>query len=310
MKIKLLFIIAIVGILIGILSIFIYNEKIVTQPPVAASYNPFQSGVYASGIVESYQPTGSDTNIYPEVAGRVVRLFVKEGQSLKKGMPILAIDDSVQRQIVEKDIAQIRYEKASLVNVQQQLAKIEKSYAIDPQSVSKNSMDNAINAVKINEEAVSAAVAQFESDNALLKKYILRSPINGVVLRILPALGDYASPPTGSYDINTQGMNPTVQMGVITPYLQVRCYLDEILVPRLPSASNLQAMMFVRGVNNKQIPLTFVSIQPITIPNIQLSDEKQERVDVRVLPIVFRFIKPHDVNIYPGQLVDVYIKGK
>jgi HlyD family secretion protein len=32
-----------------------------------------------------------------------------------------------------------------------------------------------------------------------------------------------------------------------------------------------------------------------------------ERVDVRVLPVIFRFDKPKGVNLYPGQLVDVFI---
>jgi HlyD family secretion protein len=30
-------------------------------------------------------------------------------------------------------------------------------------------------------------------------------------------------------------------------------------------------------------------------------------VDVRVLPVLFRFQKPKDIQLYPGQLVDVYI---
>ena len=40
------------------------------QPPIAVSYNPYDNGVYATGIVESFQPTGSNVNIYPEVSNR------------------------------------------------------------------------------------------------------------------------------------------------------------------------------------------------------------------------------------------------
>jgi HlyD family secretion protein len=42
-------------------------------------------------------------------------------------------------------------------------------------------------------------------------------------------------------------------------------------------------------------------------PKIELSDQREERVDVRVLPIIFTFEKPKDVSLYPGQLVDIYI---
>ncbi|CAM2762412.1 Uncharacterised protein [Legionella steigerwaltii] len=83
-----------------------------------------------------------------------------------------------------------------------------------------------------------------------------------------------------------------------------------VIVPTLPSSSHLEATMFVRGISNRGIPLKFIKIQPYLIPNIQLSNERTERVDVRVLPVIFKFIKPDDINIFPGQLVDIYIKGK
>ncbi len=41
-------------------------------------------------------------------------------------------------------------------------------------------------------------------------------------------------------------------------------------------------------------------MQPMVSPKIELSDERQERVDVRVLPIIFKVEKPKDVNLYPG----------
>ena len=43
------------------------------------------------------------------------------------------------------------------------------------------------------------------------------------------------------------------------------------------------------------------------LPKIQLSNQRQERVDVRVLPVIFKVEKPENVNLYLGELVDVYI---
>ena len=45
-------------------------------------------------------------------------------------------------------------------------------------------------------------------------------------------------------------------------------------------------------------------------PKVELSNQRAERVDVRVLPVIFNFEKPKNVTIYPGQLVDVYISEK
>ncbi len=64
--------------------------------------------------------------------------------------------------------------------------------------------------------------------------------------------------------------------------------------------------MSIRGSNVK-IPLEFVRVQPFVSPKIELSDQRQERVDVRVLPVIFKIEKPTNVNLYSGELVDVYI---
>lgn len=310
MNIKTLFILACVGILAGLISVYVYHEKIEPKPPITVSYNPYATGIYATGIVESYQVNGSNVNIFPEVPGKVITIFVKDGQTIHAGDPLLALDDSVQRKIVEKDIAEIELARANLTNVQAQLDKISKSFYLDPKSVSKNTLDNAINAVLIDQKSLIVAIAQSKSDTAVLAKYIINSPIDGIILRVVVAVGDYVTSTQGTFDTYTQSFLPAVQMGVITPYLAVRCYLNEILIPKLPDSSKLDATLFIRGTKNESIALEYVNTQPYAIPNIQLSNERNERVDVRVLPILFKFKKPNNMNIFPGQLVDIYIKGK
>jgi HlyD family secretion protein len=98
-------------------------------------------------------------------------------------------------------------------------------------------------------------------------------------------------------------------MGLPQDFLAVRCYIDEILIPRMTSQPNMQAQMQVRGTTTR-IPLEFDRIQPYVTPKIQLSNQRTERVDVRVLPVLFRFKPPKDLNIYPGMLVDVYVEAK
>jgi HlyD family secretion protein len=53
--------------------------------------------------------------------------------------------------------------------------------------------------------------------------------------------------------------------------------------------------------------LEFVRVQPYVSPKIELSNQRQERVDVRVLPVIFKITRSVDMNLYPGELVDVYI---
>ena len=139
----------------------------------------------------------------------------------------------------------------------------------------------------------------------MLSKYVIKAPADGVILTIKAAVGSYISP-QGVYDTYTEGFNPVISMGKPENDLAVRCYVDEILVHRLPDPSKMRAQMFIRGTNIR-IPLEDVGVQPYISPKIQLSNQRTERVDVRVLPVLFRFQKPTDVQMYPGQLVDVYI---
>ena len=124
---------------------------------------------------------------------------------------------------------------------------------------------------------------------------------------IQAAIGSYASP-QGAYDSYTGGLNPLIVMGSPDDNLQVRVYVDEILIHRLTDPSKMNAEMFIRGTDT-HLPLTFTRIQPYVSPKIELSDGRQERVDLRVLPIIFRFARAKNLNLYPGQLVDVYVSA-
>jgi len=361
MRNKILLALSIIGIIGGLVSAYIYGiERKPLPPAFNPASNPYVKGIYANGIIESYQTNGANINIYPEVSGVVVRIPVAEGQSVHKGDPLLVMDDSVQRATVEQqksqaeaalalleelkaqprkenlDIAaaQVELTTANLKTAQDQLDKLRKSYEQNPKSVSKNDLDNAENTVKTAKANLEVARKQYEltkagawiydirnqesqykaltkayiSASALLDKYIIKAPADGVVLSINVAAGSYISP-QGTYNTYTQGVDPIVVMGWPQDFIAVRCYIDEILVHRLPQGPHMNAQMSVRGTNIS-IPLEFVRVQPYVSPKIELSNQRTERVDVRVLPLIFRFEKPKNINIYPGQLVDVYIQEK
>ena len=68
------------------------------------------------------------------------------------------------------------------------------------------------------------------------------------MLSICTIVGTYVSP-QGAYDSYTQGMDPVMVLGTPQTNLEVRCYVDEILVPRLPPLTNIKAQMSIRGSN-------------------------------------------------------------
>lgn len=227
--------------------------------------------------------------------------------------------------------AQVSAASASLKMAQDQLDKQQRAYGIDPKAVSRDALDNAMNSVKVARANLDVVSRQYEltragawvydvrnqqrqvdalqraaaSSRALLDHYTLRAPADGRVLSVNAALGSYLSP-QGVYDTYQQGSQPVVVLGTPSQELAVRCYVDEILIDRLPDPNALKAQMFVRGTKTRA-DLRFARIQPYVTPKIQLSDQRAERVDVRVLPVIFHVVPHAGMRLYPGQIVDVYI---
>jgi len=318
--------------------------------------SPYPTAIYSSGIIESDQSSGSNINIYPEVAGRITQVLVKEGQTVTAGTVVMTLDDSVQRATtaqlrLQSEAAytllqelnaeprpenlaiaqsQVVQAEANLKFARDQYDKDRASFDIDPRSISRNALDTAQDAMTQADAALDVARKQYdltkagawsfdienqqrtydslrqayESANALLAKYSIKATADGVVLSINGTPGGYVSP-QGIYDTYTQGQDPVAVMGPPQVYLAVRCFVDEILVARLPSVFHIRAEMSIRGTDLK-VPLEFVRVQPYVSPKIELTDERQEQVDVRVLPVIFRFRK-QDAPVYPGEDVDVYI---
>ena len=291
---KIIFTIAGIGILAGFVAAYIFGMERKAQPPVFKPVsNPYESAIYANGMIESEQPNGANINIFPQVSGPITQVLVQEGQQVKVGTPLFTIDDSVQR-------ANTELAEANLKAARDQYDKRRAAYDIDPKSISKDVLDTA-------EDAVIQAVAALKAANALLQYYSVKAPVDGVVLAVNAAVGGYVSS-QGNYDTYTELFAPLVVMSGPQDYMDVRCYVDEILVSRLPSKWHIQAQMQITGTDIK-VPLEFVRVQPYISPKIELSNEKQEQVDLRVLPVIFRFEKK-DAPVYPGQMVDVFIGQK
>lgn len=362
MKSRYIFGLAVLGAVLAVGSaVFASLPRKAMPPAFTPASNPYDHGIFANGIVESYLGSGENINIYPEVSGRVARIFVHEGDTVKAGTPLFQVDDTVQRATVAQQQQQAKAALATLQALQSMprkenldvaqaqvvlaeanrktaadaYGKQKRSFDADPHSVSRDALDNAYNALKTAEANLKVAVRQYEltragawvydinsqqmqynaldeaskASSALLDKYTVTATVDGPVLAIHAAVGGYVST-QGVYDSYTQGFGPAVVMGTPQEYLAVRCYIDEILVDRLPEAAHMRAQMSTRGASRVTVPLEFVRTQPYVTPKIQLADQRQERVDLRVLPVIFRFRTPAGAHLYPGELVDVYVGAK
>lgn len=100
---KLLFVLSFLGLIAGCAVAYISALSAPPLPPAFAPVtSPYANAIYANGIIESDQTSGENINIYPEVSGTVKKIFVAEGQVVKRGALLLQIDDSIQRATVEQ----------------------------------------------------------------------------------------------------------------------------------------------------------------------------------------------------------------
>ena len=143
--------------------------------------------------------------------------------------------------------------------------------------------------------AIKLAEAQIQQDHTDIDRAIVRAPMDAVVLQVNVRPGEYV------------GANPgaaLVVLGAVTDRVNVRVDIDEHDIPRFQAGA--AAVASLRGAPDKKYPLTYVRIEPYVIPKKSLTGDNTERVDTRVLQVIYS-LETKGKPIYVGQQLDVFI---
>jgi RND family efflux transporter MFP subunit len=130
---------------------------------------------------------GKDVKVGALVVGRVDRVFVAEGDSVKAGQALAHVEAEPLRQTVTQALAQKQTSLAALENARTRLERTERLYK-DGISA-KQEVDDARAALVAAESAVKQAEATGGIANVQLDRATLRAPIDGVVAAILVPAG-------------------------------------------------------------------------------------------------------------------------
>jgi len=128
-----------------------------------------------------------------------------------------------------------------------------------------------------------------------IDRLTMRAPMGGVILQNKVRLGQYAQ--CGPIS------EPLMILGSVAP-LHVRVDVDEHNASRVREGAPAAASP--RGNGSLRIPLEFVRFEPYVIPKKSLTGDSTERVDTRVLQVIYR-VKEQDTPLFVGQQMDVYI---
>jgi HlyD family secretion protein len=149
--------------------------------------------------------------------------------------------------------------------------------------------------VQIARAELQAAEAQVRTVQTEIDRLTVRAPVDGQVLQVKVRPGEYA--PLGVM------ATPLMLVGR-TDVLHIRTDVDEHEAMRVrPDA---RAMASIRGDGGRFVELRCVRVEPYVIPKRSLTGDSSERVDTRVLQIVYAF-DPKVLHAYVGQQMDVFV---
>lgn len=296
---------AVFGVIFAIYSVVTGQRQLPPAQPVTEPAQPkYDSYVAGAGIVEASTENIAVGTFLP---GVVTEIAVKIGDQVKAGQPVFRIDDRdlqaelAVRVAAEKSAAaRVQTETAALADVKNQLETWQS--VRDVRAVSQEEIDRKRYAVQIQEaklaqaqaDAVSAT-AQVRATHIELDRRLVKAPVDGQILQVKIRLGEYAQ--TGAL------ATPLMLIGN-TKVLHVRVDVDENDAWRVrPDAP---ASAFVRGNRELKTDLKFERIEPYVVPKRSLTGDSTERVDTRVLQVLYSF-ESGTLPVYVGQQMDVFV---
>jgi len=298
--------------LAGLYGIFTVSNKIKSAespiplaPPQAPPERPYDQMIAANGIVESFE---ENVIIAAPMAGLVSDVPVAIGQQVKKGEVLFVIDHrEIEAQLMTAEAQILRARAAVQVaeaqrttarSVFDRLDRVDDKRAIIEQEwqTAKDQLQVAEAQVLSAQAELQAAEATKRSVELLITRYTVTAPRDGTVLQLNVRAGEWAS---------TDAKNPALLFGR-TDRLQARVDVDEQNAVRIRAGQ--KAVAHIKGDRDQPIELKLEYIEPYVVPKTSLTGASTERVDTRVLQVVFSFTPPEKFRVYVGQQIDVFIE--
>jgi len=324
---------------------YVWSTRPVTRnppPPMAPARNPFADALAAAGIVEAQTENIAVGSATP---GVVVELLVKVGDEVAPGKPLFRLDDRQLRGELEVKKAAVAESRSELVRLEAEprpekipvlaatvdgaralvvreadaLKRVEETFArkvaTEQELIERREALAAAQATlarcqadldlleagswQYDRDVAKSSLARAEAEVAKIEveldRLIVRALVAGRVLQVNVRPGEY---------VGTPANQPLVILGN-TDKLHVRVDIDEYDIPRFHAG--LPAVAVPRGNLQEKYPLDFVRVEPFVVPKKSLTGDTTERVDTRVLQVIYEFDPAGKPPLFVGQQVEVFI---
>jgi len=314
-------------------------ESVVTPPTVPRGLR----AIAGAGLIEAKReniPIGS------LVAGVVTEVYVKRGDMVKKGDPLFRLDDrDLQAQLkvavanlgaadaqferllaapqqgdiptseaaveeakahyTDSEVAYRRSETLFERNAEAAQDRDRDRYTFLANKATLARMEADLKRLKTTWEkdklvyraAVEQARSQLESIKINIERLVVRALVDGEALQVHVRPGQYAG---------LVWNEPLIVLGDIRE-LHVRVDIDEQDLPYFSRGSS--AIATLKGRPQVRFPLTYFDTEPYVIPKQNLTGSNSERVDTRVLQVLYALPEKTSIPLHIGQQMDVYIEA-
>lgn len=337
-----LILLALAGGIITILTVFFKPT-----PPIKQLEDPYlhffeeKNVVFGAGVII---PKGEEIDIKATEDRKVIKIFVKEGEKIHQGDPLIQLyDKELKAQVLAKE-ASLSKSKIELERLQSlprpedlavqkalySQARIESDEATRQFNIAQELFDKSmLSRGEYDQKKYSADVAHSKLEHAKteldkmqagawkpdldaaksdvayqtanleaiknqLNETLITAPADATVLKINVQVGEAAL---------TNRSDPLMILGDLEEcYVEIS--VDQNEISRLDF--NQEATAFFRGIHNQPIALYFVRKKPLVVPKKNLTSASNERVDTKVVQLVYGFKKKRQCESV-GSLMDVFI---
>lgn len=231
----------------------------------------------------------SSSTVSPQVEGVITKIFVKSGDHVSSGEPLIQIDPLKQEATTESQLAALKSKQADTAYAEQQLNRTRQLYQAGV--TSKQDFDQAQSAYDADVAQVNALNATLQEQSVQLKYYKVDAPSSGIVGDIPVHVGDRVTTTTVLTTVDQPG---PLEAYVYVPVERSRDLKLGQSVQILADDGTLLGEGKATFISPQVDPQTQTVLMKATVPNPKDTLRTEETVRARVI-----------FSTHPGILVPV-----
>lgn len=214
------------------------------------------------------------SQVAAESAGKVLKVYVNEGDAVEIGQPLASLDDSLLVYSVSSAVAATKQSKANLDKALRDFNRNKILY--NQKSISQQKYQDSLTDYTNAQSAYTSAVSQQKQLETQKEKMVIKSPLKGVVISKDVEVGEW---------VNSGG----VVAGVATLTYEAKVYIPETVLPYIKAGQQVTVKTSrkeytgkVLSINSKGDPATRLFLTRIDLG--QDPDLKEGVLVVALIP--------------------------